>query len=93
MKFSNIQTAKECQELCRFDSKCWRFSHLTINDAHGTPADFDCYLIYDDMGVASTDLNGAISGPKVCDKLSQDSGTIINTLPPCQGKLSKIVFH
>ena len=82
MKFENIQTARECQELCRFDSRCWRFSHLTLNDAHGTPANYDCYLIYDDLGVASTDLPGAVSGPKVCEKFSQESeGTGLMNIP------------
>lgn len=69
VKISWVENVQKCQELCRVDYKCWRFTYLTLKDAYGSTANFDCYLIYDNKDVAYTDLPGAISGPKVCDNL------------------------
>ena len=58
----NVETASKCQALCQEDSRCWRFTHLGGLNAT------ECYLIYDNEATVSTLLDGAVSGPKYCQR-------------------------
>ena len=58
----NVETARKCQALCQEDSRCWRFTHLGGSNAT------ECYLIYDNEATVSTLLDGAVSGPKYCQR-------------------------